>query len=115
MDYKSLWKIIYLGEDRRSENVWYYRATSKQAAVGWFIHHVGVENFICDVFIADDDEIEAYEQGFAAGEDWESQRAYERTKEVLVKKMLDTLDDTKVPWRRKAIINLIERVAKEDE
>lgn len=115
MDYKSLWKIIYLGEDRQTENVLYLRAESKNVAVNTFISEVGMDNFICDAFIADDDEIAAYEQGFVAGGDWEYQKAYEHGRAILTQVMLDILDQTKLPWRRKAIIHMIERISKTNE
>lgn len=115
MSYKSLWKIIYLGEDRQSENVLYFRAEGKNVAINMFITEVGMDNFICDAFIADEDEVEAYEQGFTAGGDWEYQKAYEHGKAVLIKRMLDALDNTKLPWRRRAIIKLIGRVSKEND
>ena len=115
MSYKSLWKIIYLGEDRQSEYVLYYRAESRTQAVNLFVRDVGLDNFICDVFIADDDEVEAYEQGFAAGGDWETQKAYENGKAKILKGMLDMLGETTVPWKRKLIIKLIERVSQENE
>lgn len=84
-------------------------------AVNMFVAEAGLDNFICDAFIADDDEVAAYEQGFSNGGDWEYQKAYENGKAVLIKRMLDTLDGTKLPWRRRTIIKLIERVCKEDE
>jgi hypothetical protein len=115
MDYKSLWKIIYLGEDRQTENVLYLRAESKTVAVNMFISEVGMGNFICDAFIADEDEVAAYEQGFAAGGDWEYQKAYEHGRAILTQVMLDILDQTKLPWRRKAIIHMIERISKTNE
>lgn len=115
MDYKSLWKIIYLGEDRQTENVLYLRAESKTVAVNMFISEVGMDNFICDAFIADEDEVAAYEQGFAAGGDWEYQKAYEHGRAILTQVMLDILDQTKLPWRRRAIIHMIERISKTNE
>lgn len=115
VSYKPLWKIIYLGEDRQSEHVLYYRADSKARAVNLFVRDVGIDNFICDAFIADEDEVEAYEQGFKAGADWETQKAYESGKAKIIKGMLDMLDETKVLWKRKLIIKLIERVSRENE
>jgi len=115
VSYKPLWKIIYLGEDRQSEYVWYRKAKTKTEAVAWFIHDIGVENLICDVFIADEDEVEAYEQGFIEGGDWEYQKAYESGKAVLIKRMLDTMYETKVPWKRKVIKRLIEKVCYEGD
>ena len=115
MDYKSLWKIIYLGEDRQTENVLYLRAESKTVAVNMFLAEAGMDNFICDAFIADEDEVAAYEQGFAAGGDWEYQKAYEHGRAILTQVMLDILDQTKLPWRRKAIIHMIERISKTNE
>jgi hypothetical protein len=115
MDYKSLWKIIYLGEDRQTENVLYFRAESKNVAVNMFLAEAGMDNFICDAFIADEDEVEAYEQGFAAGGDWEYQKAYEHGRAILTQVMLDILDQTKLPWRRRAIIHMIERISKTNE
>ena len=115
MDYKSLWKIIYLGEDRQTENVLYLRAESKAVAVNMFLAEAGMDNFICDAFIADDDEIAAYEQGFASGGDWEYQKAYEHGKAVLIKRMLDTMNETKLPWKRQIIKRLIEKVCYEGD
>jgi len=115
VSYSSLWKIIYLDEDRQSEYVWYCKADKKNKAMSLFVIEHGTENFICDVFIADDDEVEAYEQGFNAGGDWEYQKAYESGKAVLIKRMLDTLDETKVPWKRKVIKRLIEKVCYEGD
>ncbi len=115
MSYSSLWKIIYLDKDRQSEYVWYCKADKKNKAMSLFVIEHGTDNFICDVFIADDDEVEAYEQGFNAGGDWEYQKAYESGKAVLIKRMLDTLDETKVPWKRKVIKRLIEKVCYEGD
>ena len=113
VSYSSLWKVIYLDEDRQSEYVWYCKADKKNKAMSMFVIEHGTDNFICDVFIADEDEVEAYEQGFDAGGDWEYQKAYESGKAVLIKRMLDTMNDTKVPWKRKVIKRLIEKVCYE--
>jgi hypothetical protein len=115
VSYSSLWKVIYLDEDRQSEYVWYCKADKKNKAMSLFVIEHGTDNFICDVFIADDDEVEAYEQGFIEGGDWEHQKAYESGKAVLIKRMLDTLDETKVPWKRKVIKRLIEKVCYEGD
>ena len=115
VSYSSLWKVIYLDEDRQSEYVWYCKADKKNKAMSLFVIEHGTDNFICDVFIADEDEVEAYEQGFDAGGDWEYQKAYESGKAVLIKRMLDTLDGTKVPWKRKVIKRLIEKVCYEGD
>lgn len=115
MSYKPLWKVIYLGEDRQSEHVWYYRADKKREVINSFIRTIGVDNFICDVFVADEDEVEAYEQGFDAGADWETQKAYENGKAVLIKRMLDVMNETKVPWKRQIIKRLIEKVCYEGD
>jgi len=115
VSYSSLWKVIYLDEDRQSEYVWYCKADKKNKAMSLFVIEHGTDNFICDVFIADEDEVEAYEQGFDAGGDWEYQKAYESGKAVLIKRMLDTLDETKVPWKRKVIKRLIEKVCYEGD
>lgn len=115
MSYSSLWKIIYLDEDRQSEYVWYCKADKKNKAMSLFVIEHGTDNFICDVFIADEDEVEAYEQGFNAGGDWEYQKAYESGKAVLIKRMLDTLEETRVPWKRKLIKRLIKKVWYEDD
>ena len=115
VSYSSLWKVIYLAEDRQSEFVWYCKTDKKNKAMSLFVIEHGTDNFICDVFIADEDEVEAYEQGFAAGGDWEYQKAYESGKAGVLVKMLDVLDETKVFWKRKLIIKLIERVSKDHE
>jgi hypothetical protein len=115
VSYSSLWKIIYLDEDRQSEYVWYCKADKKNKAMSLFVIEHGTDNFICDVFIADEDEVEAYEQGFDAGGDWEYQKAYESGKAVLIKRMLDTMYETKVPWKRKVIKRLIEKVCYEGD
>ena len=115
VSYSSLWKVIYLGEDRKSEYVWYCKADKKNKAMSLFVIEHGTDNFICDVFIADEDEVEAYEQGFNAGGDWEYQKAYESGKAIIIKRMLDMLGETKVLWKRKLIIKLIERVSWENE
>jgi hypothetical protein len=115
VSYSSLWKVIYLDEDRQSEYVWYCKADKKNKAMSMFVIEHGTDNFICDVFIADEDEVEAYEQGFDAGGDWEYQKAYESGKAVLIKRMLDTMNDTKVPWKRKVIKRLIEKVCYEGD
>jgi hypothetical protein len=115
VSYSSLWKIIYLDEDRQSEYVWYCKADKKNKAMSLFVIEHGTDNFICDVFIADEDEVEAYEQGFDAGGDWEYQKAYESGKAVLIKRMLDTMYETKVPWKRKVIKQLIEKVCYEGD
>jgi hypothetical protein len=115
VSYSSLWKVIYLDEDRQSEFVWYCKADKKNKAMSLFVVEHGTDNFICDVFIADEDEVEAYEQGFDAGGDWEYQKAYESGKAVLIKRMLDTMYETKVPWKRKVIKRLIEKVCYEND
>ena len=115
VSYSSLWKVIYLAEDRQSEFVWYCKTDKKNKAMSLFVIEHGTDNFICDVFIADEDEIEAYEQGFAAGGDWEHQKAYEEGKVVLIKRMLDAMNETKVPWKRQVIKRLIEKVCYDGE
>jgi hypothetical protein len=115
VSYSSLWKIIYLDEDRQSELVWYCKADKKNKAMNLFVIEHGTDKFICDVFVADEDEVDAYEQGFNAGGDWEYQRAYEHGRTILTQVMLDILDQTKLPWRRKAIIDIIERISKTNE
>ena len=115
VSYSSLWKVIYLDEDRQSEYVWYCKADKKNKAMSLFVIEHGTDNFICDVFIADEDEVEAYEQGFIEGGDWEHQKAYESGKAVLIKRMLDTMYETKVPWKRKVIKRLIEKVCYEND
>jgi hypothetical protein len=115
VSYSSLWKVIYLDEDRQSEYVWYCKADKKNKAMSLFVIEHGTDNFICDVFIADEDEVEAYEQGFIEGGDWEYQKAYESGKAVLIKRMLDTMYETKVPWKRKVIKRLIEKVCYEGD